>query len=36
VAKLTINGVVYDFCEQAHESDACLRSSLVLSEEQVK
>jgi len=36
MAKLSINGVVYDFCEQAHESDACLPSSLELSKEQVK
>lgn len=36
VAKLSINGVSCDFCEQARESDACLPASFWLSEEQVK
>jgi hypothetical protein len=36
VAKLSINGVSCDFCEQAHESGVCLPDSLGLSEEKVK
>jgi len=36
VAKLSTNRLVCDFCEQAHESHACLPASLGLSEEKVK
>jgi len=33
VASLLFNGVVCDFCKQAHESGACLSASLELFEE---
>jgi len=36
VAKVSTNGVVYDFWEQAHESGACLPTSLGLYEDLVK
>jgi len=36
VPKMSINGVCCDFCEQSHESGACLPTSLGLSEEKVK
>jgi hypothetical protein len=36
VAKLSTNGLGRDFCDQAHETRACLPESLGLSEEQVK
>jgi len=35
VAKLSTNIIGSDFCEQAHETGACLPASLGLSEEQV-
>jgi len=34
-ARLSITDVVYNFCQQAHESDTCLPTSLGVSEEQV-
>lgn len=33
VSKLSTNGVGFDFCEQAHETGACLPTILGLSEE---
>ena len=36
MTKLSTNNIFCDFCEQAHESGACLLSSLGLSKEQVK
>jgi len=36
VANISSNGEVYDFCEKAHESGACLPESFGLSEDQVK
>jgi len=36
VANISSNGEVYDFCEKAHESDACLPASFGLSKDEVK
>lgn len=36
MAQLSSIGTICDFCKQAHESGACLRTSLGLSKEQVK
>jgi hypothetical protein len=36
VANISSNGEIYDFCEKAYESGACLPESYGLSEDQVK
>jgi len=36
VAKLSTNGLICEFCEQAHENGTCLPLSFGLSNEQVR